>query len=209
MQIAFSRDRTQDVAAFLASFENHAISIGRITDNEKLPLLVATFYGRARDWYDSLPPNQQGAYQLLVHQFRDRYFQRQSATDVREELFRLKMESPLGFMEYEKNLKELWTTWIRLRGGIEDEWFKMEQFKRGLDMYFRLEANLKDPTSFQALIQVCQGYDRQVKMMISMGDPQMTALGANLMSRANFQASSLIVHGGQVFPNGYSTTTVS
>ena len=171
--------------------------------------MVATFYGRARDWYDSLPPNQQGAYQLLVHQFRDRYFQRQSATDVREELFRLKMESPLGFMEYERNFKELWTTWIRLRGGTEDEWFKMERFKMGLDMYFRLEANLKDPTSFQALIQVCQGYDRQVKMMNSMGDPQMTALGANLMPRANLQASSSIVHGGQVFPNVYSTTTVN
>ena len=71
----------------MASFEDHAISIGRITDNKKLPLFVATFYGRARDWHDSLPPNQQGAYQLLVHQFRDRYFQRQSATDVREELF--------------------------------------------------------------------------------------------------------------------------
>ena len=209
MQFAFSGERTQDAAAFLASFEHHAISIGRITDNEKLPLLVATFYGRARDWYDSLPPNQQGAYQLLVHQFRDRYFQRQSATDVREELFRLKMESPLGFMEYERNFKDLWTTWIRLRGGTEDEWFKMERFKMGLDMYFRLEANLKDPTSFQALIQVCQGYDRQVKMMNSMGDPQMTALGANLMPRANLQASSSIVHGGQVFPNVYSTTTVN
>ena len=60
----------------------------------------------------------------------------------------------------------------RLRGGIEDEWFKMERFKIGLNLYFCLEANLKDPTSFQALIQVCQGYDRQVKMMNSMGTPK-------------------------------------
>ena len=75
---------------------------------------------------------------MLVHQFRDRYFQWQSATDVREELFRLKMESLLGFMEYERNFKELWTTWIRLRGGTEDEWFKIERFKMGLDTYFRL-----------------------------------------------------------------------
>ena len=146
---------------------------------------------------------------MLVHQFRDRYFQRQSATEVREELFRLKMESPLGFMEYERNFKDLWTTWIHLRGGTEDEWFKMERFKMGLDMYFCLEANLKHPTSFQALIQVFEGYDRQLKMMSSMGDPQKTALGANLRPRANLQASSSIVHGGQVFPNGYSTTTVS
>ena len=87
MQFAFFGEKTQDVAAYLASFEHHAILIGRITNNEKFPLLVASFYGRARDWYDSLPPNQQGAYQLLVHQFRDRYFQRQSVTDVREELF--------------------------------------------------------------------------------------------------------------------------
>ena len=209
MQFAFSGERTQDAGAFLACFEHHAISIGRITDNEKLPLLVATFYGRARDWYDSLPQNEQGEYQLLVHQFRTRYIQWKSATEVREELFQLKMESPFGFLEYERNFQELWTTWIRLRGGTEDEWFKIEQFKVGLDMHFRLEASLKDPTTFQALLQVCQDYDRQVKMMSSMGDPQMTALGANLMPRANFQALSSIVHGGQVFPNVYTTTTIN
>ena len=79
----------------------------------------------------------------------------------------------------------------------------------GLDMYSRLDANLKDPTSFQALIQVCEGYDRQVRMTSSIVDPQMTALGANLMPRTNLQASSSIVHGGQVFPNVYSTTTVN
>ena len=99
--------------------------------------------------------------------------------------------------------------WIRLRGGIEDEWFKMERFKMGLDMHFRLEASLKDPTTFQALLQVCQGYDRQVKMMSSMGFPQMMALGANLMPCANLQTSSSIVHGGQVFPNVYTTTTIN
>jgi hypothetical protein len=103
----------------------------------------------------------------------------------------------------------LWTTWIRLRGGTEDEWFKIEQFKMGLDMHFRLEASLKDPTTFQALLQVCQDYDRRVKMMSSMGFPQMTTLGANLVPRANFQASSSIVHGGQVFPNVYTITTIN
>ena len=104
----------------------------------------------------------------MVHQFRSRYSPRQSETEVREELFRLKMESPFGFIQYERNFKDLWTMWIRLRGGIEDEWFKMERFKMGLDMHFHLEASLKDPTTFQALLQVCQGYDRQVKMMSSM-----------------------------------------
>ena len=37
----------------------------------------------------------------------------------------------------------------------------------------------------------------------------MTVLGANLMTHANLQASSSIVHGGQVFLNVYSTTTVN
>ena len=107
MQFAFSGERTQDVGAFSASFEHHALSIGHITDNEKLPLLVATFYSRARDWYDILPPNQQGAYQLLAHQFHAKYIQWRSATEVREELFRLKMESPFGFIEYELKFKDL------------------------------------------------------------------------------------------------------
>ena len=119
------------------------------------------------------------------------------------------MESPFGFIEYEGNFQELLMMWIHLRGGTENEWFKMERFKMGLDMYFRLEANLKDPTSFQAFIQVCQGYDRKVKMMSSMGFCQVMALDANLMPRANFQASSSIVHGGQVFPNVYTTTKIN
>ena len=42
-----------------------------------------------------------------------------------------------------------------------------------------------------------------------MGFPQMTTLSANLVPRANIQASSSIVHGGQVFPNVYTTTTIN
>ena len=53
-QFAFASARVQDVGTFLAAFEHHAISIGKMKDFEKLPLLVATFYGRARDWYESL-----------------------------------------------------------------------------------------------------------------------------------------------------------
>ena len=49
-QFAFVGDGVQDAGAFLVAFEHHALSIGKMTDFEKLPLLVATFYGRARDW---------------------------------------------------------------------------------------------------------------------------------------------------------------
>ena len=72
-QFAFAGDGVQDAGAFLAAFEHHAISIGKMTDFEKLPLLVATFYGRARDWYESLLPTQQVNYQLLVKQFKAKY----------------------------------------------------------------------------------------------------------------------------------------
>ena len=46
-------------------------------------------------------------------------------------------------------------------------------------------------------------------MMSSFGDPQMMAFGANLMPPTNLQTSSSIVHGGQVFPNVYTTTTIN
>ena len=58
-QIAFVVDGVQDAGAFLATFEHHAISIGKMKDFEKLPLLVATFNGREKDWYESLLQNQQ------------------------------------------------------------------------------------------------------------------------------------------------------
>ena len=75
-QFAFAGDGVQDAGAFLAAFEHHAVSIGRMTDLEKLPLLVATLYGRARDWYQSLPMNHQVNYQLLVQQFEEKYIRR-------------------------------------------------------------------------------------------------------------------------------------
>ena len=68
-QFAFAGDGVKDVRVFLATFEQHVVSIGMMTDIKKLPLLVAmvaTFYGRARDWYESLQPNQQVNSQLLV-----------------------------------------------------------------------------------------------------------------------------------------------
>ena len=63
-------------------------------------------------------------------------YQWRGATKIREELFWLKMESPLDFVECERNFKNLWTMWIHLRGDTDDEWFKMERFKMGLDTYF-------------------------------------------------------------------------
>ena len=72
-QFSFAGDGVQDARAFLAAFKHHAISIGKMTNIEKLPLLVATFYGQARDWYKSLLPNQEVNYQLLVQQFKAQY----------------------------------------------------------------------------------------------------------------------------------------
>ena len=85
-----------------------------MTDIEKLPLLVATFYGRARDWYESLQPNQQVNYQLMVQQFKAaKYIRRRNATEVREELFRLRMSST-KYIEYERDFINIWTMSIRL-----------------------------------------------------------------------------------------------
>mgnify|MGYP002775680083 FL=1 len=164
-QFAFAGDGFQDEGEFLAAFEHHAISIGKMTDMEKLPLLVATFYGRARDWYESLQPNQQVNYELLVQQFKAKYIRRRNATEVREELFRLRMSSTTEYNDYEREIIDLWSTWIRLRGGTEDEWFKMDRSKAGLSLHFVLEENLKNPTTFQALVQTCQAYNRQIKVL--------------------------------------------
>ena len=113
------------MGTFLASFEHHTVSIGKVNDVEKLPLLVENFCSRSREWYESLPPNQQTNYQLLVQQFRSRFIRRRNAMDVREELFALRMSTTMEYSEYERVFKELWSTWIRRRGGIEDEWFKV------------------------------------------------------------------------------------
>ena len=164
-QFAFAGDGVQDVGAFLAAFEHHAVSIGKVTDFEKLPLLVATFYGRARDWYEFLQPNQQVNYELLVQQFKAKYIRRRNATEVREELFRLRMSSTTEYNDYEREIIDLWSTWIRLCGGTEDEWFKMDRFKAGLSSHFALETNLKNSTTFQALVQTCQAYNRQIKVL--------------------------------------------
>ena len=164
-QFAIAGDGVQDAGAFLAAFEHHAVSIGKVTDFENLPLLVATFYGRARDWYESLQHNQQVNYQLLVQQFKAKYIRRRNATEVREELFRLRMSSTTEYNDYDREFSDLWSTWIRLRGGTEDEWFKMDRFKAGLSPHFTLEANLKNPTTFQALVQTCQAYNREIKVL--------------------------------------------
>ena len=63
--------------------------------------------------------------------------------EVREELLVLRMTTSMEYSEYKRVFKELWSTWIRLRGGVEDEWFKMDHFKAGLNPYFAMEVNLK------------------------------------------------------------------
>mgnify|MGYP007129908087 CR=1 FL=1 len=57
-QFAFVYVGVQNVGAFLAPFEHHTVLTGQMNDIEKLPLLVETFYSRAWEWYESLPPNQ-------------------------------------------------------------------------------------------------------------------------------------------------------
>ena len=114
-QFAFAGDGIQDTRALLVAFEHHAISIGRMIDIEKLPLLVATFYGRARDWYESLLPNQQVNYHLLVKQFKAEYIRCWNAMKVWQELFHLRTSSTMEYTDYEREFIDLWTTWIRLR----------------------------------------------------------------------------------------------
>ena len=201
-QFAFAGDGVQDAGAFLASFEHHVVSIGKVTDMEKLPLLVTTFYSRAREWYESLLPNQQNNYQLLVQQFRSKYIRRPDATEVREELFLLRMSTSMEYVRYEKDFMELWLTWIRLRRGMEDEWFKMDRFKAGLDPYFAMEANLKDPKNFATLLQVCQAYDKQLKVM-RMGDPSVATIGAHVIPTLNIPHQTSVLHGGQIFPSAF------
>ena len=198
-QFAFAGDGVQDAGAFLAAFEHHAVSIGKMTDLEKLPLLVATFYGRARDWYESLTTNQQVNYQLLVQQFKAKYIRRRDATEVREALFRLRMSSTMEYNDYEREFIDLWATWIRLRGGTEDEWFKMDRFKAGLSPHFALETNLRDPTTFQALVQTCQAYNRKIQVLQATVDSTVATFKSPILQQ------SPIVYGDQVFPNVFST----
>ena len=88
----------------------------------------------------------------------------------------------------------------------EDEWFKMDRFKAGLNPYFAMsEANLKDPTNFQTLLQVCQIYDRQLKVMRMGANTTMMIAGANAVSTQNAPHLSSIAHGGQVFPNIFNS----
>ena len=47
-QFAFVYVGVQNVGAFLAPFEHHTVLTGQMNDIEKLPLLVTTFYSRAR-----------------------------------------------------------------------------------------------------------------------------------------------------------------
>ena len=74
---------------------------------EKLSLLAATFYGRARDWYDSFQRNQQVNYQLLVQQFEAKYNRRYNVTKLHDELFCLRMSSTIEYDDYKREFIEL------------------------------------------------------------------------------------------------------
>ena len=119
--------------------------------------------------------------------------------EVREELFRLRMSSTMEYIDYEREFIDLWTTWIRLRGGTEDEWFKMNRFKVGLSPHFALEANLKDPTTFQVLIQTCQAYNRQIQVLQARVDSTVATFKSPILQQ------SPIVYGDKVFPNIFTT----
>ena len=43
------------------------------------------------------------------------------------------MSSIMEYIDYEREYVDLWTTWIQLHGGADDEWFKIDRFKVGLN----------------------------------------------------------------------------
>ena len=81
----------------------------------------------------------------------------------------------------------------------------MDRFKAGLNPYFAMEVNLKDPTNFQTLLQVCQLYNRKLKATRMGVDTMMTVASVNVVPILNAPYPSSIVHGGQVFPNKFNS----
>ena len=81
----------------------------------------------------------------------------------------------------------------------------MDHLKAGLNPYFAIEVNLKDPTNFQTLLQVCQIYDRQLRVLRMGADTTMAITGANVVRTLNAPHLSSIVHGGRVFPNIFNS----
>ena len=84
-------------------------------------------------------------------------------------------------------------------------WGYRGRLKAGLSPHFALEANLKNPTTFQALVQTCQAYNRQIKVLQAGADSTVAAIGGNLLASPILKQSS-ILHGGQVFPNVFMTS---
>ena len=120
--------------------------------------------------------------------------------EVREELFRLRTSSTMEYTDYETEFIDLCTTWIQLRVGTEDEWFKMNRFKAGLSSHFALETNLKNSTTFQALVQTCQAYNRQIQVLQARANSTVATFKSSILKQSS------IVHGDQVFPNVFMTT---
>ena len=76
----------------------------------------------------------------------------------------------------------------------------------GLTPYFAMEANLKDLTNFQTLLQVCQIYDRKLKVMHMGVDITVVIASANVVPTLSTPHLSCIVHEGKVFPNIFNST---
>ena len=77
----------------------------------------------------------------------------------------------------------------------------MDLFKAGLKPYFAMQADVKNPTNFKTLLEVCQIYDTQLKVMQMVVDTTMSMASADVVSILNTPHPSSIVHGGQFFPN--------
>ena len=105
----------------------------------------------------------------------------------------------MEYIDYEREFIDLWTTWIRLCGGTEDEWFKMDCSKARLSPHFALEANVKDPTTLKVLVQNCQAYNRQIQVLQARGDSMVATFKSPI-----FQQSP-ILYGDKVFPNVFTT----
>ena len=84
----------------------------------------------------------------------------------------------------------------------------MDHFNVELSPHFALEANLKNPTTFQALTRTCQIYNRQIKVLQEGTDLTVAAIGGNRIASPILKYSS-ILHGGEVFPNVFMTFPVT
>ena len=120
--------------------------------------------------------------------------------EVREELFLLRMSSTMEYIDYEREFIDLWTTWIRLRGGTEDEWFKIDRFKVGLSKpTLCIGGKSKGSYNFPSAYPTCQDYNRQIQVLQARVDSTVATFKSPILQQ------SPIVYGDKVFPNIFTT----